>query len=61
MKEMPRRYKLRPPLAGLPRRYHPRIMTWTPWHFVVVAVSGSMNRGQQEVIDHLNLSGLILR
>ena len=27
-------------------------MTWTPWHFLVVAISGWMNREQQQVIDH---------
>jgi hypothetical protein len=25
-------------------------MTWTPWHFLIVAISGCMNREQQEVI-----------
>jgi hypothetical protein len=27
-------------------------MTWTPWHFLVVAASGWMNLGQQQVIDY---------
>ena len=35
-------------------------MTWTPWHFLVVAISGWMNREQQEFIEYLSLSGLIL-
>jgi hypothetical protein len=33
-----------PPTPSLP-------MTWTPWHFLVVAISGWMNREQQEVIE----------
>jgi hypothetical protein len=28
-------------------------MTWTPWHFLVVAIAGWMNREQQQVIDYL--------
>jgi hypothetical protein len=28
-------------------------MAWTPWHFLVVAISGWMNREQQQVIDYL--------
>ena len=28
-------------------------MAWTPWHFLVVAISGWVNREQQEVIDYL--------
>jgi len=27
-------------------------MTWTPWHFIVVAVAGWMNGQQQQVIDY---------
>jgi hypothetical protein len=28
-------------------------MTWTPFHFLIVAISGWMNREQQQVIDYL--------
>ena len=28
-------------------------MTWTPWYFIAMAVSGWMNREQHEVIDYL--------
>jgi hypothetical protein len=28
-------------------------MTWTPWHLLIVAISGWMNREQQQVIDYL--------
>jgi hypothetical protein len=30
-------------------------MTWTPWHFLIVAISGWMNREQQQVIEYLRL------
>jgi hypothetical protein len=36
-------------------------MTWTPFHFLVVAVSGWMNREQQQVIDYLREENRILR
>ena len=36
-------------------------MTWTPWHFIVMAISGWMNRQQQEVIDYLREENRILR
>jgi hypothetical protein len=36
-------------------------MSWTPWHFIVMAISGSMDRQQQEVIDYLREGNRILR
>jgi len=36
-------------------------MTWTPWHFLVVAISGWMNREQQQVIDYLRTENQVLR
>jgi len=36
-------------------------MVWTPWHFIVVAVAGWMNRQQQEVIEYLREENRILR
>ncbi len=36
-------------------------MTWTPWHFILVAVAGWMNRQQQEVIEYLREENRILR
>jgi hypothetical protein len=36
-------------------------MTWTPWHFLIVAISGWMNREQQQVIDYLREENRILR
>jgi hypothetical protein len=36
-------------------------MTWTPFHFLVVAISGWMNREQQQVIDYLREENRILR
>jgi hypothetical protein len=36
-------------------------MTWTPWHFIVVAVAGWMNRRQQEVIEYPREENRILR
>jgi putative transposase len=36
-------------------------MTWTPWHFLVVAISGWMNRERQQVIDYLREENRILR
>jgi hypothetical protein len=35
-------------------------MTWTPWHFLTVAISGWMNR-QQQVIEYLRTDNQILR
>jgi len=35
-------------------------MTFTPWHFIVVAIAGWMNR-QQQVIDYLREENRILR
>jgi hypothetical protein len=28
-------------------------MTWKPFHFIVVAIAGWMNRQQQQVIEYL--------
>jgi len=36
-------------------------MTWTPWHFIVVAVAGWMNRQQQDAIAYLQEENRILR
>ena len=36
-------------------------MTWTPFHFLIVAISGWMNREQQQVIDYLREENRILR
>jgi hypothetical protein len=36
-------------------------MTWKPFHFLVVAISGWMDREQQEVIDYLREENRILR
>ena len=36
-------------------------MTWTPWHFIVMAIFGWMNREQHEVIDYLREENRILR
>jgi hypothetical protein len=36
-------------------------MTCTPWHFLVVAVSGWMNRQQQQVIEYLREENRIVR
>ena len=36
-------------------------MTWAPWHFLVVAISGWMNREQQQVIDYLREENRIVR
>jgi transposase InsO family protein len=36
-------------------------MTFTPWHFIVVAIAGWMNRQQQQVIEYLREENRILR
>ena len=36
-------------------------MTWTPWHFMLVAIAGWMNRQQQDVIAYLTEENRILR
>ena len=36
-------------------------MTWTPWHFITVAIAGWMNRQQQEAIAYLQEENRILR
>jgi len=36
-------------------------MTWTPWHFLVVAVSGWMDRQQQDAIEYLRTENRVLR
>jgi hypothetical protein len=36
-------------------------MTWKPFHFVVVAIAGWMNRQQQEVIEYLRTENQVLR
>ena len=36
-------------------------MIWTPWHFLIVAISGWMSREQQQVIDYLREENRILR
>ena len=36
-------------------------MTWTPWHFIVMAVAGWMSRQQQDVIAYLRTENDILR
>jgi hypothetical protein len=36
-------------------------MTWKPFHLLVVAISGWMNREQQQVIDYLRIENQVLR
>jgi transposase InsO family protein len=36
-------------------------MTWTPWHLIVVAIAGWMNRQQQDAISFLKEENRILR
>ena len=36
-------------------------MTPTPWHFIVMAVAGWMNRQQQDVIAYLRTGNDVLR
>ena len=50
------------PWRGLPlASTMPHLMTWTPWHFIIVAIAGWMNRQQQEVIAYLQEENRILR
>ena len=47
----------------MPSRHHADTfspMTWKPIHFVVVAISGWMNREQDRVIEYLREEDLIL-
>ena len=36
-------------------------MTFKPWHFIVVAIAGWMNRQQQDAIAYLKVENRILR
>ena len=36
-------------------------MTWKPFHFLVVAIAGWMNREQQQVIEYLRTENQVLR
>jgi hypothetical protein len=36
-------------------------MTWTTWPFLIVAISGWMNREQLQVIDYMREENRILR
>jgi transposase InsO family protein len=36
-------------------------MTWKPFHFIVVAIAGWMNRQQQQVIEYLRTENQVLR
>jgi hypothetical protein len=36
-------------------------MTWKPWHFIVVAIAGWMNRQQQQVTEYLRTENQVLR
>jgi hypothetical protein len=36
-------------------------MTWKPWHFLIAAISGWMDREQQQVIDYLSEENRIVR
>jgi hypothetical protein len=36
-------------------------MAFTPWHFIVVAIAGWMNRQQQQMIEYLRTENQVLR
>jgi hypothetical protein len=36
-------------------------MTWRPFHFLVVAVAGRMNRQQQQALEYLRTENKVLR
>jgi putative transposase len=36
-------------------------MTWKPFHFIVVAIAGWMNRQQQQVIEYLRPQNQVFR